>query len=250
MFSSYSELATEVYDLDKPVGHSFGDIEYYMQRLSGCKGRILEAAVGSGRMLIPLLQAGFLVDGVDNSPEMLASCRNRCAERGLQPSLYEGELQGFSLPNKYDAIIIPTGSFLLLEQRKDSIAALQCFYQHLGEGGRVILDVFLPSDFTTGSVTTKTWTTPDQHVITMESKQVEVNLLDQYTVTYLKYEKWKNGQLVKTELQRFPLRWYGIEEFTLLLQSIGFSDITVSAGYQYLNPPSDANQVFTFEAYK
>lgn len=128
MFSFYSTLCTELYDYTKPVGYSLnGDIEYYKERLKDCRGRILEAAVGSGRVIITLLEAGFKVDGIDYSPEMLDSCRKRCKERGLHPNLYEGSLQQFSLPHKYDAIIIPTGSFCLIENRVDSINALKCF---------------------------------------------------------------------------------------------------------------------------
>ena len=74
MFSFYSTLCTELYDYTKPVGYSLnGDIEYYKERLKDCRGRILEAAVGSGRVIIPLLEAGFKVDGIDYSPEMLDS---------------------------------------------------------------------------------------------------------------------------------------------------------------------------------
>ena len=48
MFSFYSSLCTELYDYTKPVGYSLnGDIEYYEERLKNCRGRILEAAVGS-----------------------------------------------------------------------------------------------------------------------------------------------------------------------------------------------------------
>ncbi|MEC2303012.1 class I SAM-dependent methyltransferase, partial [Bacillus cereus] len=64
----------------------------------------------------------------------------------------------------------------------------------------------------------------------------------------LKYEKWSKGQLVQTELQRFAVRWCGIEEFKLLLESIGFSNITCSAEYDYEKEPSNANQMITFEA--
>lgn len=54
--NSYSKLATEVYDLDKPIGHSFGDVEFYRERLKSCTGRILEPAAGTSRILIPLLE--------------------------------------------------------------------------------------------------------------------------------------------------------------------------------------------------
>lgn len=249
MFSYYSDLCTEVYDLTKPVGHSIGgDIEYYLDRLQSCRGRILEAAVGSGRMLIPLLEADLLVDGIDYSPEMLASCHRRCEERNLKPMLYEGQLQNLSLPHKYEAIIIPTGSFCLIEDRKDSISALQCFYDHLVPGGRVIIDLILPESLNAGKITTSTYTFPSGDVITVENKLVEVNMLHNYTVSYLKYEKWRKGKLIESELQRFALRWYGIEEFKLVLGSIGFLDIVCSTDYVYGKQPSNENQIFTFEA--
>lgn len=249
MFSYYSNLCTEVYDLTKPVGHSVGgDIEYYLDRLQSCSGRILEAAVGSGRMLIPLLEAGLVVDGIDYSPAMLASCHQRCEERNVKPMLYEGELQNFVLPHKYDAIIIPTGSFCLIDNREDSINALTCFYEHLNPGGRVIIDLILPERMEIGTISTSTFTFSSGDVITVEDKLVEFNMIHQYSVSYLKYEKWREGALIQSELQRFALRWYGNEEFKLVLESIGFSDIVCSTDYVYGKQPTDGSQIFTFEA--
>lgn len=44
------------------------------------------------------------------------------------------------------------------------------------------------------------------------------------------------------------MRWYGIAEFKLLLESIGFTDIICSADYVYEKQPSNADQIITFEA--
>ncbi|MFT9846435.1 class I SAM-dependent methyltransferase [Aneurinibacillus sp. REN35] len=250
MFSSYSELAAEVYDIDKPIGHSFGDVEFYRERLKNCTGKILEPAAGTGRMLIPLLEAGLDVEGFDNSPEMMEKCYARCSERGFYPTLHNTTMQSFSLPRLYEAIIVPAGSFLLLEKRSEAIDALTRFYKHLAPGGRVIMDLFLPSTFQIGTTTTKTWTTPQNDIITLESKLIDVDYLTQHSVSYLRYEKWRKGKLLQTELQRFPLAWYGIEEFTLLLEKIGFSSIIVSADYNYGSKPIAANQTITFEAYR
>lgn len=49
----------EVYDIDKSIGHSFGDIEFYLQRLRSCTGPVLEPSVGTGRVMISLLEAGI-----------------------------------------------------------------------------------------------------------------------------------------------------------------------------------------------
>ncbi|WP_159881676.1 class I SAM-dependent methyltransferase [Paenibacillus puerhi] len=250
-FSYYGELCTEVYDLTKKIGQSFcGDLEYYQDKLKHCKGRILEAMVGSGRVIIPLLESGLLVDGVDYSPEMLASCRQRCEERGLKANLYESNLQELSLPNKYEAIIIPGGSFLLIEDRQESLKALRRLYEHLQPGGYLMLDLFLPdNNFDMGkSGGTSTFHLPNGDTITMEDKLVEADLFNQYKVSYLKYEKWRNGKLIQTELQRFALRWYGVEEFKLVLENIGFSDVVVSADFVWGKEPSNGKQKFVYEA--
>jgi ubiquinone/menaquinone biosynthesis C-methylase UbiE len=250
-FSYYGELCTEVYDFTKKIGQSFGgDIEYYQEKLKNCKGAILEAMVGSGRVIIPLLESGLNVDGVDYSPQMLASCRQRCDERGLKPNLFEANLKELALPNKYEAIIIPAGSLLLIEKREESIEVLKRLYKHLESGGRLILDVFLPDqNFEVGTYNgTSTFTLPNGDIITMEDKLVEADLFNQYKISYLKYEKWRKGKLIQSELQRFALRWYGVEEFKLLLESIGFSDVVVSADFNYDRQPTNSNQQFVYEA--
>ncbi|KIL41841.1 methyltransferase [Gordoniibacillus kamchatkensis] len=250
-FSYYGELCTEVYNLTKKIGQSLGgDIEYYRDRLKKCKGRILEAMVGTGRVMIPLLESGLNVDGVDYSPEMLASCRQRCEERKLAANLYESTLQELSLPEKYEAIIIPAGSFLLIEKREESINALKRLYHHLQPGGRLILDLFLPdTNFECGQFGgTSTFALSNGDIIIMEGKLVEADLYNQYKVSFLKYEKWRNGALIQTELQRFALRWYGVEEFKLVLESIGFSDVVVSADFEYGKAPTNAKQQFVYEA--
>lgn len=248
MYGFYNKLSSEVYDLDKKIGSSFGDVEYYLESLTGCEGEILEPGVGTGRILIPLLENGLRVEGFDLSEEMLQICRDHCEDRGLHPNLFISNMVTFSSDKNYEAIIVPTGSFLLVHKREDSIKALRNFYNHLRNGGRLILDIFLQTDFEIGKVSTRTWETEQGDLITLESKIVEVDYINQFTISHHRYEKWRNGKLVQTELERFPLRWYGIEEFKMILQEIGFDEITISADYKYGEYPTDVNQMITFEA--
>jgi hypothetical protein len=124
---NYGTLASEVYELDKPIGHSFGDVEYYTRALAGTDGPVLEPAVGTGRMLIPLLQAGLQVEGYDVSLHMLAICRDHCAERGLDPVLHEASMTTFTAPGRYAAIVLPVGSFGLVTGWDAALTALGCF---------------------------------------------------------------------------------------------------------------------------
>jgi len=256
-FSYYGELCTEVYDLTKQIGQSFsGDIEYYQERLKHCEGRVLEAMVGSGRVIIPLLKSGLLVDGVDYSSQMLDSCRQRCEVHGLKTNLYQADLKELALPGKYEAIIIPGGSFLLIEQRADAIEVLKRLYEHLETGGRLILDLHLPgNDYNSSHIGhwggSSTFHCPNGDIITMEGKGVEADLFfHQYKFDYLKYENWRNGKLIQTELQRFAIRWYGVEEFKFILESIGFTHVTVSADFEFGKLPTHGKQQFVYEATK
>lgn len=248
MFSYYGRLSSEVYDMDKPIGHSFGDVEFYMNRLESCKGPILEPATGTGRILIPLLEKGLNVDGFDSSKDMLNICEKNCKERGLNPKLFEGKMESFLLDKKYDAIIVPTGTFLLLYKRADSIKALKNFYNHLSNDGRLILDISLQTDISIGTVSTKTWECSNGDIITLENKIVQVDYINQYTISYGRYEKWREGVLIQSELEYFPLRWYGVEEFRLILENIGFKNIVISSDYKFGQYPSNSEEIITFEA--
>ena len=250
MYSSYGELCTEVYDLSKPLGYSFGDVEFYLERLLNIKGKVLEVGCGSGRVLIPLLQAGIEIEGLDNSTAMLDSCRRRCDELNLTAKLYNNEMHNFSLANKYDAIIIPGGSFQLIEGREQAITTLNHLYSYLTPGGRLIIDLFIPTDLNANSTSTRTWNTLNNEVIILEDRRTELNILEQRTVSLLKYEKWKDGNLTQTELQRFPLSWYGNYEFELLLERLGYEDIIKSADYKFMNRPTTDGQMITYEARK
>lgn len=248
MLGYYGRLSSEVYDIDKYIGLSFGDVEFYSERLASCKGNILEPGVGTGRILIPLLEKGLKVDGFDVSEEMLKICRKNCEQRGLNPKLFEEKMESFSLDTKYEAIIVPTGTFLLLNRREDSIKALKNFYNHLSNRGRLILDTFLQTEISIGKISTRTWESNNGDIITLENKVVEVDYINQYTISHNRYEKWGNGELIQTELERFPLRWYGIEEFKMILEEIGFEDIIISADYKYGQYPTNSSQIITFEA--
>jgi SAM-dependent methyltransferase len=248
MLSYYGRLSSEVYDMDKPIGHSFGDVEFYMDRLQSCKGPILEPATGTGRILIPLLENGLTVDGFDSSKDMLNICENNCKKRGLSPRLFEAKMESFSQDTEYDAIIVPTGTFLLLHKKEDSLKALENFYKHLSDGGRLILDISLQTNITTGTVSTRTWECSNGDVITLENKVVEVDYINQYTISHGRYEKWREGVLLQTELEYFPLRWYGVEEFRLILESLGFKNIVISSGYKLGQYPSNSEDIITFEA--
>lgn len=252
MYNSYGSLATKVYELTKPVGSSLnGDIDYYSERLSGITGKILEAGVGTGRMLIPLLEDGYEVEGVDLSQDMLEKCQSNLEKHSLISKLHVGDLATFDLPTKdYQAIILPTSTFCLIETEALAIEVLTNFYNHLESKGKLIFDLDLPFYPELNETSTSTFKINEHEIITLERKITEIDWLKQHIISHLTYSNWLDGVLTKTELQPFLLRWYGLTEITLILEKIGFSSISISADYEYLEKPTNSNQTITIEAYK
>src|SRR4030067_3664624 len=57
----------------------------------------LDAACGTGRLLIPYLRAGLDVDGCDISADMLALCEERARAEGLAPRPFHAPLHDLPL---------------------------------------------------------------------------------------------------------------------------------------------------------
>ncbi|WP_205774729.1 class I SAM-dependent methyltransferase [Alkalicoccus luteus] len=245
----YGTLSSRVYVLDKPAGHSFGDVEYYKERLRDAAGPVLEPACGSGRMMIPLLEAGIEVEGFDPSAPMLELCRKEAKARGLDPVLFEGTMESAELTCKYQAAIIPAGTLQLLHEPGMIQRAFQQLSGCLLPGGKLIADLYLFTGAEPGLVRFREWEDGEER-ITLESVTVEVDYLNQKTIDRNRYERWKEGKLIETELELFPLRWLGLEEAALMLREAGFSEIIFSGGYEYGKKPVDASEVITVEAVK
>jgi len=245
MFKEYGELSTTLYECTKPVGHSInGDIEYYSEKLKKVQGSILEAGVGTGRMLIPLIRKGIKIDGVDLSAEMLAQCKVNLEKYGVNAKLYQQDLTNMSLPNKYGAIIMPTGSFCLLPKDR-IIDVLGSFNNHLDAEGKIILDLLMPSDFKKGEVESYGCPLHDGTGILFTSFSVDIDWIAQKTSYIHRYELLKNGEIQKTEISNFTLYWYGISEFEMLLELAGFTEINHVLGYGDI----DNSSIVTFTAH-
>lgn len=245
MYKEYGELSTMLYEHTKPVGFSInGDIEYYKEKLENVSGKVLEAGVGTGRILIPLIKNGITIDGVDVSKEMLTQCKTNLKKHNVTAELYEQDLTRLSLPYKYDAIIMPTGSFGLLP-REHIQEVLNLFHHHLNTGGKIIIDLEMPSYFKEDLVSTNSFRLNKDTGMLLTCINGKIDWIAQKTSSIYKYEFIEKGEITKTEISNFTLYWYGIVELEMRLKLAGFNNFVYETGYG-----TDKTDILTFTAFK
>jgi hypothetical protein len=70
----------------------------------------------------------------------------------------------------------------------------------------------------------------------------------QRSITPLRYEHWRGGKLVASELEILTLRWWGMHEMAMALTSAGFAPPVVSGGFEHGRAPRTGDNVISFEA--
>lgn len=248
MYQSYGKLSTKYYQNSKPIGHEImGDITFYKNKLMSITGPILEAGVGTGRMMIPLLEAELDVEGIDASRAMLEICEQECQARSLAPKLEQKDLSQLKVETYYSAIIMPTGSFMLLDQ---AMQVLRKFYDALQDDGILIFDLEPFKAFEEGKQSTSVLPINEDEGIVLNMSNMQHDPIFQFTKTLLKYEHYKNGSLVESEIQDFVLYYYGLREIEYMLKEVGFASIEFIANYKEGKMISSDAEIITVIAKK
>ncbi len=123
------------------------DVEYYVEEAVRSGGPVVELAVGSGRIAVPIAAAGIDVIGVDQSSGMLAAARAYAEREGVldRLDLRKGDLREPPVEGPVPLVIIPFRSLLHLADEGEKLRALRAAAALLGPDGRLVFDVFAPS---------------------------------------------------------------------------------------------------------
>jgi SAM-dependent methyltransferase len=123
------------------------DVPFYVDEARAAGGPVVELGVGTGRIAVPIAQAGIFVIGVDDSPRMLEVCRERAERAGVANlvDLRLGDLRDPPVAGPVRLVICPFRSYLHLRTDRDRREALRAAWNLLERGGRLAFDVFAPA---------------------------------------------------------------------------------------------------------
>jgi SAM-dependent methyltransferase len=122
-----------------------GELEWYLKYARITGGPILELACGTGRLLLPIAQAGYRIHGLDLSGAMLRLLKLKLG--GLDPDvrrrirLYRGDMLRFAPPIRYSLAILAYNSLQELETIADHALCFKNAHSCLRAGGYFMLMV-------------------------------------------------------------------------------------------------------------
>jgi SAM-dependent methyltransferase len=120
------------------------DVDFYVELAAEAEGPIVELAVGTGRVAIPIAErTGKRVIGVDSSPAMLEVARDRAATAGVELDLREGDMRDLALGEPTGLVICPYRALLHLPTWHDRKRVFQRVATGLRPGGLFAWNAFV-----------------------------------------------------------------------------------------------------------
>lgn len=232
----YKGLMAQAWDLLRGDTSKWEDRLFYLEILKQYGGPALDVGCGTGRLLLDFMHQGFEMEGMDNSPEMLALCREKAAALGLQPVLYEQTMETLNLPRRYRTILIPSSSLQLLITPAQVAEAMRRFCDHLEPGGRLVspfMQIWNPGEPLT-SEWEKTAVRPDGAVVRRVAR-ARFDPATECEDTEDLYQVIVNGQVVAEELhQRAPAtRSYTQAQARAVFEQAGLVEIQLYSNFTF-----------------
>lgn len=105
-------------------------------------GAVLEFAIGTGRVAVPLRQKGIPVSGIEIAPAMLRRLRDKVDEATLPVVL--GDMTSATAPGTFSLVFLVFNGISNLPTQAEQIACFRNAARHLRPGGRFVIELWVP----------------------------------------------------------------------------------------------------------
>ncbi len=121
------------------------DFAFFISEIRDVPGKVLELMAGTGRLSIPLLEAGAQLTCVDAAAGMLSVLSRKLWERNLEAETYCMDVRHLTLEERFSMAILPFQALMEIVDPEDQALAIRSIYQCLEPGGRFICTLHNPA---------------------------------------------------------------------------------------------------------
>jgi ubiquinone/menaquinone biosynthesis C-methylase UbiE len=241
-------MFVEAYDAFYPSSHPQVPImvEFYDRLARTLGGPILAVACGTGRIALPLAEAGHEMVGADRSNAMLAVARRKLA--ALPAAVQERvtfinqDMSALNLDRRFGLVFVPARSFQHLLTVDLQRRALAAFRRHLELSGRLVLQLFDPRFDLLIDAPVKVPELTGTHPDTGRRYVGEVLRSELDQVHQVRRELWRyadlgpRGEVLAESTAELAIRWTYRWELHHLLELCGFAVEDVFSDYNRSAP--------------
>lgn len=130
----YDDVA-ELYDAYVAADY---DVAFFTEEVRRAAGPVLELTSGTGRLSLPLIEAGADLTCVDVSRGMLAVLEGKLVARGLRAEVVCGDVCHLALPPRFALAVLPFQSLMEVGGAERRRALLAAVFAALLPGGRFV----------------------------------------------------------------------------------------------------------------
>jgi SAM-dependent methyltransferase len=210
---TFGKLNAEFYDVsyDNPSEAATLETVEVLAELAR-RGTVLELAIGTGRVALPLAARGLPVHGIDASPEMIAKLRQKPGGEAIPVSI--GNFADVAVEGAFDLVFLVFNTLFNLTTQSEQVQCFQNVAKHLTPHGVFVIEAFVPD---------VARFTGDQRVrvvhIAIDSVVLEASMHDPVTQTvrYQYLTTTRDG----TRLSPLPMRYAWPSEIDLMARLAG-----------------------------
>ncbi len=136
---TYGERIADIYD-EWYAGYDESLVDTLSKLAQG--GRALELGIGTGRVALPLQQAGIEIHGIDASEAMIAKLRAKPSGETIR--VFIGNFADVAVEGQYALICILFNTFFALLTQDEQLRCFKNVAEHLTPNGVFVIEAFVP----------------------------------------------------------------------------------------------------------
>jgi SAM-dependent methyltransferase len=193
--STYGDSIADVYDTWHGEDYPFQTEESLelLAELAG-PGPVLELAIGTGRLALPLAARGLELHGVDASEAMVSKLREKPGGEAIPVTM--GDFADVPVDGSYRLIFVTFNTFFALQSQDEQVRCFENVAAHLEQDGVFLIEVFVPdlSRFDRGQRVSAFKVEADRVVVNVDSHEPVQQMVSSQHV-----------QLTESGLRFFPV---------------------------------------------